>query len=407
VSWNAVTLDELIEIKHGFAFKSEFFSDEGQYILLSPGNCYESGGLKLKGSKEKYYTGDIPQDYLLSTGDLLVVMTDLVNTAPILGGAFIIPEDDRFLHNQRLGLVSVTDDSRIQKQFLYYLLNTGNYRGQVRGSASGATVRHTSPDRIKRCEVRIPDTIEEQGRIASIVSAYDELIENNHRRIQLMEEAARLLYKEWFVHLRFPGHEHLTITDGVPEGWERKTLGDIAETNVESYKARDLPDEINYIDISSVTTGRITEKRAVSSAEAPGRARRRAKDGDVIWSNVRPNLCAYALILDPEDNDVFSTGFTVLSPVAVPFSYMYPLVTTDEFVGYLVNHATGASYPAVRPDDFERATVLVPSEPLLALFHEKTEPMFRLGSVLKQETKSLMEARGLLLPRLMNGELAV
>ena len=272
-------------------------------------------------------------------------MTDLVNTAPILGGSFIIPENERFLHNQRLGLVSITDKNRIHKKFLYYLLNTNNYRSQVRGSASGATVRHTSPDRIKRCEVRIPNSIAEQGHIASILSAYDDLIENNRRRIQLLERAARLLYKEWFVHLRFPGHEHVRVGDGVPEGWGRKRLGDIVESNKESYKAGSLPEEINYIDISSVTRGRIMGKSTMPSAEAPGRARRKAKSGDVIWSNVRPNLCAFALVLDLKDNDVFSTGFTVLSPVAVPFSYLYLLVTTDEFVSYLVNHTTGASYP--------------------------------------------------------------
>ena len=178
MSWDSVTLGELIDIKHGFAFKSQYFTNEGKYILLTPGNCNGTGGLKLKGEKEKFYKGEIPEDFLLSAGDLIVVMTDLVNTAPILGGAFMIPEDDRFLHNQRLGLVSLKDTSRINKKFLYYLLNTQGYRGQVRGSASGATVRHTSPDRIKQCSVQVPNNVDEQVKIASILSAYDDLIEN-------------------------------------------------------------------------------------------------------------------------------------------------------------------------------------------------------------------------------------
>ena len=122
MSWNTVTLGELIEIKHGFAFKSQFYSDEGHYILLTPGNCHASGGLKLKGEKEKYYAGAIPEDYLLSHGDLLVVMTDLVNTAPILGGAFIISEDNRFLHNQRLGLVSIAILNDLRGFLLFSIL---------------------------------------------------------------------------------------------------------------------------------------------------------------------------------------------------------------------------------------------------------------------------------------------
>ena len=174
-----------------------------------------------------------------------------------------------------------------------------------------------------------------------------------------------------------------------------------------SYRKKELPDEINYVDISSVTQGRILSKKTLSAEVAPGRARRKAKSGNVIWSNVRPNLKAYALIIDPEDNDVFSTGFTVISPTNVPFSYLYLLVTSNDFVGYLVNHTTGASYPAVRPDDFERADVIVPTSQILALFHEKTEPIYSLISELENQNVYLSKARDLLLPRLMNGEVAV
>jgi type I restriction enzyme S subunit len=195
--------------------------------------------------------------------------------------------------------------------------------------------------------------------------------------------------------------------DGVPEGWEKKPLSEVASTNVESYKAGNLPGEINYIDISSVKEGRIITTNTVSASEAPGRARRKARLGDVIWSNVRPNLRAFALVINPEKNDVFSTGFTVLSPISVPFSYLYLFVTTDEFVGHLVNHATGVSYPAVRAEDFERAMILVPPAHVLEFFHERAEPIFRLISILDNETKSLADARDLLLPRLMNGEIAV
>ncbi|MDP3493395.1 MAG: restriction endonuclease subunit S [Hyphomonadaceae bacterium] len=246
-----------------------------------------------------------------------------------------------------------------------------------------------------------------QERVVEILSAYDDLIENNRRRIALLEEAARMLYREWFVHFRFSGHEHVKIIDGLPEGWGRTTLGQVAETNRESYGAKELPEQIHYIDISSVEQGRIASKTSLSSDEAPGRARRKAKDGDVIWSNVRPNLRSYALILQPEAADVFSTGFTVLSGKGVPFSWLYLVVTTDNFVGHLVNHATGAGYPAVRPGDFERASVVLPSEGLLKDFHEASEPNFRLISKLEQQNQHLAQARDMLLPRLMNGEIAV
>jgi type I restriction enzyme S subunit len=91
----------------------------------------------------------------------------------------------------------------------------------------------------------------------------------------------------------------------------------------------------------------------------------------------------------------------------VPFTWLYLFVTTDSFIGHLVNHATGAGYPAVRPDDFERASVLVPPTTLLQLFHDTTAPCFRLISKLEKQSRKLAEARDLLLPRLMNGEIAV
>src|SRR5581483_11657114 len=124
MAWDSVRIGELATVKHGFAFDGAFFTDAGRYILLTPGSCHPEGGLKLRGEREKYYSGDIPEEYLLREGDLLVVMTDLINSAPILGGSFLIPEDDRFLHNQRLGLVRILDPARINKHFLYYLFNT-------------------------------------------------------------------------------------------------------------------------------------------------------------------------------------------------------------------------------------------------------------------------------------------
>ena len=227
MKWERIQLGEVMDVKHGYAFKSDFFADAGEYVLLSPGNCYESGGLKLKGEKEKYYSGEFPAEYLLAEKDMLIVMTDLINTAPILGGAFVIPENNRYLHNQRLGLVQITNERGINESFLYYLLNSHAYRAQIRGSASGATVRHTAPGRIKECSVRVPRDVDYQKAIGATLSAYDDLIENNRRRMALLEESARLLYREWFVRLRFPGYEHTRIVEGIPRGWKKVTVGEV------------------------------------------------------------------------------------------------------------------------------------------------------------------------------------
>ena len=407
--WSPVTLGELIEIKHGFAFKSAFFSDAGQYILLTPGNCHESGGLKLKGSKEKYYTGDIPEDYVLSTEDLLVVMTDLVNTAPILGGAFIILEDDKFLHNQRLGLVTIKDDTRIQKKFLYYLLNTNTYRGQVRGSASGATVRHTSPDRIMRCVLHIPASTKEQSRIASILSAYDDLIENNQRRIQLLEQAARLLYKEWFVHLRFPGHEHVTITDGVPKGWEKKTVPEVIE--IKPKEAAPKGTTIRYIPMAGLSTSGMTVDLSDSEARTKSTSVR-FRNGDILFARITPCLengkTGFVNFLREDEVACGSTEFIILRGKSVSPYFTYCLARTHDFREIAIKSMIGSSgRQRVQPSCFDEFVVARPPRFIRDEFDRACEPIFSQIAGLSSQNQSLSEARDLLLPRLMNGEVAV
>ena len=305
---------------------------------------------------------------------------------------------------RQAGLIALRPE--INAAYIKYYLMSPPGKAELLKRTQGAVQQVINLSDLKRVKVRLPSQQVQEG-IVSVLSAYDDLIENNQRRIALVEVAARLLYREWFVHFRFPGHEHVKITDGLPEGWRWRTLGNIAETNKESYRAKELPDEIDYIDISSVEQGRVVSKTRIAASEAPGRARRKIRDGDTIWSNVRPNLRAYALMLEPGDLDVVSTGFTVLTATRVPCTWLYMFVTTDNFVSHLVNHATGAGYPAVRPEDFERAALPLPPKVLLDHFHEAVEPNLRLICKLDQQNHKLAQARDLLLPRLMNGEVAV
>ena len=354
-------------------------------------------------TKAQQKTGDVP---VFSSGGLSSWHNASRAKGPgvIIGrkgtlGSVHYSEGDYWPHDTTLWSKSLQGNNA---RFVYYALKClGLERFNVGGANPTLNRNH-----IHDLPIYIPDR-SIQDHIVAVLSAYDDLIENNWRRIALLEEAARLLYREWFVHLRFPGHEQVKITGGVPEGWEPRTLEDIAEANREGYRPKELPEKLNYIDISSVAQGRILSKSVMASTDAPGRARRKADAGDVIWSNVRPNLRAYALILEPEENDVFSTGFTVLTATEVPYVWLYMFVTTDKFVGHLINHATGAGYPAVRSDDFLRAEIVVPPAALLELYQESTEPSFRLISKLGQKNRKLSHARDLLLPRLMNGELVV
>ena len=184
-------------------------------------------------------------------------------------------------------------------------------------------------------------------------------------------------------------------------------LKDIAGTNLNSLKSGFEPEEINYVDISSVTTGTIQEIEQVSFKLAPGRARRVVKHGDIIWSTVRPNRKSYSLVLKPVENLIVSTGFVVVTATSVPYTYLYLALTTDNFVDYLVSRATGSAYPAVVSRDFQTAPILLPPRKLLSLFHEFVESIFHQRQNLHERNTILRRTRDLLLPKLISGEIDV
>ncbi|MBA3700028.1 MAG: restriction endonuclease subunit S [Planctomycetes bacterium] len=250
-----------------------------------------------------------------------------------------------------------------------------------------------------------------QRRIAAILSAYDDLIDNHRRRIRLLEEMARRLYREWFVHFRYPGHESVPLVCGEqgesPNGWQWQSLDDLAQVNANQLSERGLPPNIYYIDIASVSPGQIDTISEIPANDAPGRARRVVADGDILWSCVRPNRRSYAVVLQPDKHTIASTGFAVLSAKTVPWTYLYASVTTEAFVGYLSGRAQGAAYPAVKAADFQNATILHPDDAVLSRFHEETEPLHRLAENIRRQITNLRRTRDLLLPRLMSGRLSV
>ena len=180
--WVEKPFSVLCDIKHGYAFEGEFFSNEGEYVLLTPGNFYERGGYRDRGEKQKYYTGEIPRDYVLNEGDLLVAMTE--QAAGLLGSPILVPESDKFLHNQRLGLVTKKPGVAWTNEFFFHVFNTQPVRKAIHASASGVKVRHTSPTKIGDVVVSFPTSLPEQNRIVTTLAA---LTEETQRLARLYE----------------------------------------------------------------------------------------------------------------------------------------------------------------------------------------------------------------------------
>ena len=405
--WREVELGRGLRVKHGWAFKGEYFRDAGEQIVLTPGNFHDGGGFKPKNGTEKFYDGTYPEQFLLKRGDVVTAMTE--QAQGLLGSTATIPKDDTYLHNQRIGLIEITDPEVLDLRYVYHLMNAAVVRRQLYATATGAKVRHTAPERIQSVQVEVPDILT-QRVIAELLDGIDDLIENNRRRVAVLEEMARTIFREWFVKYRYPGHEDVPLVDSalgpIPEGWEVRPLAAIAKVNQTSRKPR--PDEVfRYLDIAALAEREVGELDAVEGTDAPGRARRVIKPGDTVWATVQPNRRAHALVVAPGEDWIASTGLAVLSPTTVSSAFLFEATSTTTFSDWLIGRATGSAYPAVRAVDFEEATVAVPNASIDAAFAEKVAPMHELSWKLRAECSALAGLRDLLLPKLVTGQIDI
>ncbi|ENM3903220.1 restriction endonuclease subunit S [Vibrio cholerae] len=296
----------------------------------------------------------------------------------------------------------VQDFKGNRPKFVYYFLQS-----VLKGMQSDkAAVPGVNRNDLHARKVKCTKDHDVQVAVEKIISPYDDLIENNRRRIQLLEESARLLYQEWFVHLRFPGHEQVNVVDGLPEGWKNMQLTDIAKVNQASLK-KGFDEKIEYIDISCVSTHSISDTTWYEFIDAPGRARRIVQHCDILWSCVRPNRRSHALVWEPHDRLIASTGFAVISATEVSPLFLYQSLTTNEYVGYLTNRAGGAAYPAVTARVFEESSILVPTKNLVEQYERQVQDTYTQINILRTQNIKLAQARDLLLPKLMSGELTV
>jgi len=193
-SWGVVELGEFFQIKHGFAFAGAFFNPSGHYILMTPGHFHEEGGFRDQGEKTKYFIGDIPQEYVLVKGDLVVAMTE--QKSGLLGSAAFVPEGNRYLHNQRLGLIANLHTQRLSKRYLFHVFNLPCVRVEVAKTSTGSKVKHTSPAKLRAVKVGIPPTVVEQEEIAWALSTTQQKISvAASKKIQLLDLFRILLHE--------------------------------------------------------------------------------------------------------------------------------------------------------------------------------------------------------------------
>lgn len=416
IDWQPSSLAELIDIKHGFAFKGQHFVDyQTNDVLVTPGNFAIGGGFK--SDKLKYYDGPVPDEYVLQPGDLIVTMTDLSKQADTLGYSAIVPKDGpRLLHNQRIGLVT-SKDKAVSLDFLGWLMRTPAYRNCVVGSATGSTVKHTSPTRIKEFEFLLPPE-NERNSISATLNALDDKIELNRRMNGTLEAQARALFRDWFVDFgpvktKMAGNTPYLAPDlwslfpnrldddGVPEGWKRSTIA--ASFNLTMGQSppgdtyNDDGEGLPFFQGRTDFGFRYPENRKY--CDAPKRV---AEAEDTLVS-VRAPVGDINLAWE---KSCVGRGVAALRHKSGSPSFTYYCAAALRSELEIYQH-TGTVFGAINKKQFEALKTIEPTVAVLKAFDELVEPMDRKIRNNELENRTLIKTRDLLLPKLMSGEIRV
>lgn len=374
MSIHELTLDQLGTVSRG---RSRHRPRDAAFLYGGPHPFVQTGdvkraGLYLREYEQTYSDAGLAQSKLWPIGTLCITIAANIAETSILDIEACFPDSV-------IGFVA--DPEKADTRFVKYLFDAV-LKIQFKTFTQGAAQDNLSQGKLLSIKFPVPDLVV-QKRIADILSAYDDLIENNRRRIVLLEDTAWLLYREWFVHFRFPGHEHVPLTDGLPEGWERRDFGRVAQLNYgKALKAENRVDGPFPVYGSSGQVG--THEKAL--VEAPAIVvGRKGNVGSVYWcaENFWPIDTAYFISKEQAD---------------------YWLYLTLPTIGF---QNTDSGVPGLNRDFAYSRKVIVPSEKIRREFNRSVEPMFEHVQLLGSYNQKLAQARDLLLPRLMNGEIAV
>lgn len=385
MSWEKVALSDIADFSNGVNFDKSAYSSGVKLIGVSNfGDRFSPDYDELQEIDAKVVR---PGDYLID-GDIVFVRSN--GNKELVGRCMLIKEPRYSVTYSGFCIrARIKDANKYDPTFFAYYFKSKAFRKALAGNAIGANIQNLSQGRLANHIAYVPN-IEVQRKIADVLSAYDDLIESNQKQIKLLEEAAQRLYKEWFVDLRFPGHETTPITDGIPEGWTEGTL----------------------VDLAVFKRGKTITKGQVNEGNVPVVA----GGLEPAYYHDTPNTDAPVITVSGSGANAGFTRMYYTKVWASDCSYIDVSVTHDIAWIYCFlkeNKASidfmqkGAAQPHVYAKDLNAMKVVVPCDSLMEQFRTAAEPMFSKIGKLEMQIKMLTEARDRLLPKLMNREIEV
>lgn len=304
----------------------------------------------------------------------------------------------------------------VDSLFLFYALLHKGLQGHFDGYFTGAAIKHLTGENLAKIEVKLPE-YSTQKKIAAVLEAYDDLIENNLKRIKLLEEMAQITYEEWFVRMKFPGNETAVFDEetGMPEGWKKRILEDIAEfSNGYAFYTKGYSDSgydvIDLGNISKTSDLEITGQEKKVSEELYKASRKfHLSKNDIVVAMTdmtkELGILAKSAIIDKDDTYVLNQRVGRLRSKIkhIDYSFIYALVNDRRFIGTMHSLSKGAVQFYFNTKDIVNYEVVIPEPNLITLFQDIYRPILEARQTLKDQISFLKEARDILLPRLMTG----
>lgn len=374
MSWEPLKLNELGEVSRG---RSRHRPRDAAHLYGGPYPFIQTGDVKhaslyLTEHSQTYSEAGLAQSKLWPAGTLCITIAANIADTAILSYEACFPDSV-------IGFIA--DPKKADVRFIKYYFDAA-LQGKYKQFSQGAAQDNLSQEKLLSLDLVIPD-VDEQKKIADKIAIFDNLIENNRRRISLLEQSAQMLYREWFVYRRFPGHEHVKVVDGLPDGWEPMQLGDVATLNYG--KALKKDNRTPGIFPVYGSSGIVGSHNASLSAGPGIIIGRKGNVGSVYWSPVDFFPIDTVYFIDSKTSNLF----------------LYHALQQMQFI------STDVAVPGLNRDFAYSRPLLIPPQSLREDFLESVKPMHQQIDKLTQYNNKLREARDLLLPRLMSGEIQV
>lgn len=404
MSWKKVHIADICEIKSGKRIPKGF-----DFSPITTDYRYIRARDIKKGKVDSSDLGYISKEVKDKIARYIVQEDDVVvSIAGTIGEVGYVPSelDGVNLTENAVRLTNFTEGV-FSKFVLYWLMTEWSYE-YMNGVAAGSAQPKLGIYKIEQIPISLP-SFEIQHRIADILSAYDDLIENNRKQTKLLEEATQRLYKEWFVDLRFPGYEHTKIVDGVPEGWGKCSLGDVIEFDPKVQLTKDRIKQ--FVPMSALNMSSMTLDTAELS-ETTSNSGSKFQNNDTLLARITPCLengkTAFVHGIQSAEGAVGSTEYIVMRSKRLNPYMVYLHARTDGFRQSAINSMSGSDgRQRVKADKLKALPYLCPPTTVVNQFGKFAAPVFELIFDLNEQTFQAASARDRILPKLMSGETEV